>query len=131
MKERSQQDEIIKGKIATALKRAMKKRRKTHEETAGLLQVEVGTLYKYLAGDMIPGGQVLWRACQRLGMVLDEDGFRVKRSQLGRADRADDESAQYLLPFINEQMEGNKVLVHVRRKDSQYVRVSLRIKMAG
>ena len=85
MKERTEQDEIIKGKIATALKLAMKKRSESPEDAARLLQVELGTLYKYLAGDMIPGGQVLWRACQHLGMVLDEKGLRVTRRQTAPA----------------------------------------------
>jgi transcriptional regulator with XRE-family HTH domain len=131
MKERSQQDEIIKDKIATALKRAMKKRSKTHEETADLLQVELGTLYKYLAGDMIPGGNVLWRACQHLGMVLDADGIRVTRRQVGNVGKAAHESAQYAFPFISESVEGNRVLLTVRRKDPEYVQVRLRIKVAG
>ena len=131
MKERSEQDEIIKGRIATALKQAMKRRKRMPEETAGLLQVEVGTLYKYLAGDMIPGGNVLWRACQHLGLVLDEDGIRVTRKRVRNIGKAAHESAQYAFPFISESVEGNRVLLSVRRKDPQYVQVRLRIKVAG
>lgn len=129
MKERTEQDEIIKGKIATALKLAMKKRSKSPEDAARLLQVELGTLYKYLAGDMIPGGQVLWRACQHLGMVLDEKGLRVTRRQTAPAAKIA-RGTQFELPFINESVDGDKVRVQVRRKDNQYV-VSLRIEAAG
>jgi transcriptional regulator with XRE-family HTH domain len=132
MKERTQRDEIIKDRIAKALKQAMKKRNKLPEETAGLLHVEPGTLYKYLAGDMIPGGQVLWRACEHLGMVLDETGFRVsRRRRTQNASGVVDTPAQYELPFINESVAGNKIRVHVRRKENEYVQVQLRIKIAG
>ena len=131
MKERSEQDDVIKGKIATVLRKALKRRRKTVEEAAGLLQVELGTMYKYLAGDMIPGGQVLWRACEHLGMVLDETGFKVSRRRTQNASGAADTPAQYELPFINESVAGNKIRVHVRRKENDYVQVQLRIKVAG
>src|ERR1035437_8948194 len=114
MKERTEQDEIIKGRIATALKLAVKKRSKSPEDAARLLQVELGTMYKYLAGDMIPGGQVLWRACEHLGMVLDETGFKVSRRRTQNASGAADTPTQYELPFINESVAGNKIRVHVR-----------------
>ena len=131
MKERSEQDDVIKGKIATVLRKALRRRRKTVEEAAGLLHVELGTMYKYLAGDMIPGGQVLWRACEHLGMVLDETGFKVSRRRTQNASGAADTPTQYELPFINESVAGNKIRVHVRRKENDYVQVQLRIKVAG
>ena len=88
-------------------------------------------MYKYLAGDMIPGGQVLWRACEHLGMVLDETGFKVSRRRTQNASGAADAPAQYELPFINESVAGNKIRIHVRRKENDYVQVQLRIKVAG
>ena len=130
MKERTEQDEIIKGKIATALRLAMKRRHKSPEEAASLLRVELGTLYKYLAGDMIPGGQVLWRACEHLGMILDEKGLRATRQRSKPTAKTTRDTPQIELPFINESVDGDKVRVQVRRKDNQYV-VSLRIEAAG
>jgi hypothetical protein len=128
MKDRK--DDIIQGKFAKALNDALRKRGKNADEAAQLLDVELGTMYKYLAGDMIPGGQVLWRACVHLGMVLDETGFRAIRRKRPLSRQVDD-SAQYELPFINESIMGDKIRAQVRRKNSQYVQVSLRIKIAG
>ncbi len=129
MKDRK--DDQIQGKFADALKTALKKRRKNPEQAARLLKVEVGTMYKYLAGDMIPGGQVVWLACFHLGMVLDENGFRTAaRRQRATTDQAG-AGVQYELPFINESITGEKIQAQVRRKDNQYVQVSLRIKVAG
>ena len=129
MKIRRSHDEQIRGQIATVLKNAVNGRTQGAEDAARILQVEIGTLYKYMNGDMIPGGQVLWRACEHLGLVLDKRGLhpsnshaRVKSSESGK---------QYELPFINESVGGEKVNCHVRRKDSQYVQVQLRIKLAG
>jgi len=42
-----------------------------------------------------------------------------------------EENAQYELPFINESLTGDKVQAQVRKKDSQYVHVSMLIKIAG
>jgi hypothetical protein len=41
------------------------------------------------------------------------------------------DEAQYVLPFLNESVDGEKVNCHVRRKDNQYVQVNLRIRLAG
>jgi hypothetical protein len=129
MKTRDSQDEEIRGKIATSLKRAVNKNTRSAEEAAGILQVQIGTLYKYMNGDMIPGGQVLWRACEHLGLVLDKEGLHPSRGR--RRGKATSDRAQYELPFLNESVDGEKVNCHVRRKDSQYVQVNLRIKLAG
>jgi len=51
---------------------------------------------------MIPGGQVLWRACIQLDMTLDKTGFKVRRSRKGAMPDKPEENAQYELPFINE-----------------------------
>jgi hypothetical protein len=80
-------------------------------------------------GDMIPGGQILWRACGHLPIVLDKDGLHPPRR--GRSPKALKDEAQYVLPFLNESVDGEKVNCHVRRKDNQYVQVNLRIKLAG
>jgi hypothetical protein len=130
MKKRVTQDEEIRGKIAIALTAAVKKR-KNVEEAAQLLEVELGTLYKYMAGAMIPGGQVLWRACVRLGMVLDERGLRLSRTRKRGLLPSTSDTIQYKIPFIDESVDGQKVRLQVRRKDSQYVQVRLRIKVAG
>jgi len=129
MKDRK--DDVIQGQFAKALRDAIKKRGKNADEAAQLLDVEPGTMYKYLAGDMIPGGQVLWRACIHLGMVLDGTGFRAVRQPKRPPSKQVDDNAQYELPFINESIKGDKIRAQVRRKDSQYVQVSLRIKIAG
>lgn len=129
MKTRDGQDEEIRGNIATALKKAVNKHARSAEDAAGILQVRIGTLYKYMNGDMIPGGQVLWRACEHLGLVLDKDGLHPSGGQ--RRAKATPDRAQYELPFLNESVDGEKVNCHVRRKDSQYVQVHLRIKLAG
>ena len=56
MKARRSQDERSRGKIARALKEAVNERAQGAEDAARILQVEIGTLYKYMNGDMIPGG---------------------------------------------------------------------------
>jgi hypothetical protein len=128
MKERSESDELIKARIAQALHAAID--RKEMESIATKLGVDVGTLYKYIRGDMIPGGHVLWRACHHLGLVLDEKGLRPSRRRKGHA--ATLQPFQYDLPFLSESLEGEKVNVDVnRKKDAQYVHVRLRIKVAG
>jgi len=129
MKDRK--DELIQGKVAKALKTALKKRGKSPEEAAQLLEVELGTMYKYLAGDMIPGGQVPWRACLHLGMILDEKGLRLARRHMRSSHVELEDNLQYELPFINESISGKKIQAQVRGKDNQYVQVSLRIKVAG
>jgi transcriptional regulator with XRE-family HTH domain len=131
---RTVQDEEIKGRIAMALKKALKKRGKTPEEAAKLLEVELGTMYKYLAASMIPGGHVLWRACKELGMVLDERGLRVARSHYQKATLPIRRAEQYELPFINESFGGDQVRLTIGKKDIQstgYVHVALRIKVAS
>ena len=129
MKERRGQDEEIRGKIASALSDAVKNHRSGVAGAASILQVKIGTLYKYMNGDMIPGGQVLWRACEHLGLVLDRGGLRASRSRERSKDTP--REVQYELPFIDESVGSEKVNCHVRRKGSQYVQVRLRIKMAG
>jgi transcriptional regulator with XRE-family HTH domain len=128
---RRNQDEQIRGKLATALKiEAVSQRTRSAEDAARILQVEIGTLNKYVNGDMIPGGQVLWRACEQLGLVLDKRGLRPAIGR-ARGSKALEGGDQYELPFINESVGGKKVNCHVRRKDSQYVQVQLRIKLAA
>jgi hypothetical protein len=131
---RTVHDEEIKGEIAKALKKALKKRDKTPEEAARLLQVELGTMYKYLAASMIPGGHVLWRACVELGMILDEKGLRLARLSSRKADFQKSRADQYELPFINESIGGDQVRLTIGKKDVEstgYVHVSLRIKVAS
>ncbi|MBZ5547976.1 MAG: hypothetical protein LAO22_08395 [Acidobacteriia bacterium] len=130
MKTRHRQDEEIRGKIASALKKAVDERTQGPEDAARILQVKIGTLYKYMNGDMIPGGQVLWRACEQMGLVLDKGGLHPTSGRV-RGSRALEEGDQYELPFINESVGGEKVNCRVRRKDNQYVQVQLRIKLAG
>jgi hypothetical protein len=130
MKKRVAQDEEIRGKIAIALTAAVR-RAESIEEAAGLLEIEIGTLYKYMGGAMIPGGQVLWRACARLGMVLDESGLRLSRARKRGLSPAESNPIQYQIPFIDESVDGQKVKLQVLRKGSQYVQVRLRIKVAG
>jgi transcriptional regulator with XRE-family HTH domain len=124
-------DKAIQDEFAKTLKKALKQRRKTAEQAAKLLNVEPGTMYKYLAGDIIPGGQVLWLACFHLGMILDETGLRVGYRRNRLPSRSLEDDPQYELPFINESVTGDKIQAKVRKKDSQYVQVSLRIKIAG
>ncbi len=130
MKIRRSHDEQIRGQIATALKNAVNESTQGAEDAARILQVEIGTLYKYMNGDMIPGGQVLWRACEQLGLVLDKRGLHPSNAR-ARVPKSSESGDQYELPFINESVGGEKVNCHVRRKDSQYVQVQLRIKLAG
>jgi transcriptional regulator with XRE-family HTH domain len=133
-KKRTVRDEEIRGEIAKTLKSALAKRGKSPEDAARLLQVELGTLYKYLAASMIPGGHVLWRACRELGLVLDENGLRLARAGTRKLSSPELETDQYELPFINETVAGDKVHLEICKKDSQnaqYVRVALRIKVAG
>jgi hypothetical protein len=129
MKVRRDQDEGIKGKIAGALRAAVDKSPENVEGVAAKLKISTATLYKYMNGDMIPGGQILWRACEHLPIVLDKDGLHPPRRS--RSPKALKDEAQYVLPFLNESVDGEKVNCHVRRKDNQYVQVNLRIKLAG
>lgn len=133
-KRRTVQDEEIKGEIAKALKKALQKRGKTPEEAAKLLQVELGTMYKYLSASMIPGGHVLWRACLELGMILDEKGLRLARSSSRKVPLPRGETDQYELPFVDETIAGDLVRVVIGKKNVEstgYVNVSLRIKVAS
>jgi hypothetical protein len=87
-------------------------------------------LYKYLAGEIIPGGQVLWRACSHLGLILDSNGLRTSRRRVGTPQPIA-EPLQYGFPFIDETVDGEKVSLNVKKKGSEYVHVNLRIKVAG
>lgn len=130
MKDRK--NDAIAGKFANGLKKALERRGKSPEEAAQLLKVELGTMYKYLAGDMIPGGQVLWLACIHLDIVLDRNGLKVPRRSGKYVPKLKTEGDQYeLFPFINESFEGDKIQANVRKKDNQYVQVMLKIKVAG
>lgn len=130
MKQGDAQNSEIRSRIQAALNEALDVRKISKEKAALLLQVELATLYKYLAGDMIPGGQVLWRACLHLGMILDLNGLRVNKvSRRPRQPVA--EPKQYGFPFIDEQIIGKKVTGTVQKKGSEYVHVNLKIKVAG
>lgn len=130
-KPRTKRDEEIRCNIADVLNEALKKRGVSPEKAAGLLQVGLGTMYKYLAGSMIPGGHVLWRACHELGLVLDENGLRLSRARNRKSPASLNTEKQYDLPFINESVAGDRVHLMIHRKDSRWVRVALRIKVAG
>jgi hypothetical protein len=128
---KKRKDTELSGKFAKGLKDVLSKRRKNPEVAAQLLEVEIGTVYKYLAGDMIPGGKVIWLACTRLGMVLDADGFKTGRPPK-KSDSELIDNPQSAFAFINELVEGDSIRAQVRkRKDNQYVQVNLRIKVAG
>lgn len=127
---KGRKDEIVAGKFAEGLKKALEKTGKNPDQAAEILKVKNGTMYKYLAGDMIPGGRVLWLACQHLGLVLDAEGFRP-RQKSKRVHSQPVEDPQYAFSFINESIEGDKIRAQVRRKDNQYVQVNLRIKVAS
>jgi len=130
-KTRTDRDEDIRTQIAAELKKALSKRRVSPEAAAKLLEVELGTLYKYLAGTMIPGGHILWRACRELDMILDVNGLRLGRTGRRKREVAADEADQYELPFINETVAGDKVRLTIQKKGPEYVRVALRIRVAG
>jgi hypothetical protein len=133
-KQRTVSDEAIRGKIAQALNNALESQGKNAEEAASLLQVEVGTMYKYLAAAMIPGGHVLWRACQELGLILDEKGLRPAGNSHKKASVRRAKALQYELPFINELLADDQVHLVIGKKDVKstgYVHVSLRIKVAN
>ncbi len=123
-------DAGIQKMFTRGLGEALKKNGKTAEQAAALLEVRSGTMYKYLAGDMVPGGQVLWRACLRLGMVLDAKGFRVDRRRIQSLSAQIEEPAQLAFAFVNESVEGDRIRAEVRKKN-EFVHVSLRIKVAG
>lgn len=131
-------DDEIKGAIASALERAIMRSGLSRDQVADLLKIEPGTLSKYLTAQMIPGAQVIWRACRELGMVLDAEGLRIVRR---KKRKAASEPEQYGLPFIDESMDEDKVHLTIDRTSSrtgkksvqraEYVRVNLRIKVAG
>lgn len=137
---RNRRDEEIRSKIASTLAKALARKGLDREKAAELLNVELGTLSKYLTAKMIPGGHVLWRACKELGLIMDEDGLRLasrrKRPESARS-RSDD---QYELPFVDEAVAGNKVHLTIHRstgtpgkkavKSADYVSVNLKIKVA-
>ena len=85
---------------------------------------------RYFAGDD-PGISAITKNMDvpsRL-FVLDKDGLHPPRR--GHRPKALKDEAQYVLPFLNESVGGEKVNCHVRRKDNQYVQVNLKIKLAG
>ena len=137
---RNRRDEAIRGKIASTLAKALARKGLDREKAAELLDVELGTLSKYLTAKMIPGGHVLWRACKELGLIMDENGLRLapRRKRLEPARRASDD--QYELPFVDEVVAGDKVHLTIHRsngtpgkksvKSADYVSVNLKIKVA-
>ena len=137
---RNRRDEEIRGKIASTLNRALARRGIDREKAAELLDVEPGTLSKYLTAKMIPGGHVLWRACKELGLVMDEGGLQLasRRGRRIAARSATDD--QYELPFVDESVAGDKVHLTIHRstgtagkkavKSADYVSVNLKIKVA-
>jgi len=138
---RNRRDEQIRGKIASTLNKAMARRGIDREQAAKLLDVELGTLSKYLTAKMIPGGHILWRACKELGMVMDENGLRLvtRRRAPGKSSNSTD-NGQYELPFVDEAVAGDRVHLTIHRstgtagkkavKSADYVSVNLKIKVA-
>lgn len=140
-KPRNRRDEEIRGKIASTLNKALARRGIDREQAAKLLDVELGTLSKYLTAKMIPGGHILWRACKELGLVMDEDGLRLgTRRRSAGTSRSSTDNGQYELPFIDEAVAGDKVHLTIHRstgtpgkktvKSADYVSVNLKIKVA-
>lgn len=137
---RNRRDEAIRSKIASTLAKALARKGLDREKAAELLDVELGTLSKYLTAKMIPGGHVLWRACKELGLIMDENGLRLapRRKRLESARGASDD--QYELPFVDEAVAGDKVHLTIHRstgtpgkksvKSADYVSVNLKIKVA-
>lgn len=137
---RNRRDEEIRSKIASTLAKALARKGLDREKAAELLNVELGTLSKYLTAKMIPGGHVLWRACKELGLIMDEDGLRLasrrRRSESTRGSSDD----QYELPFVDEAVAGDKVHLTIHRstgtpgkksvKSADYVSVNLKIRVA-
>jgi DNA-binding phage protein len=128
-KERREGDDEIRGRISEALTVAIGTQDK--DQVAALLGLKRSTLYKCLAGDQIPGAQVLWRACKHLGLVLDAKGLHLAREASRRSARIPERSLQYELPFINESVVGDKLKLHAYRKGNEFVQVQLRIRIAG
>ncbi len=140
-KPRNIRDEEIRGKIASTLTKALARKGLDREKAAELLDVELGTLSKYLTAKMIPGGHVLWRACKELGLVMDETGLRLARHRGRRENaRGGTDDGQYELPFVDGSVAGDKVHLTIHRttssggkksvKRADYVSVNLRIKVA-
>jgi transcriptional regulator with XRE-family HTH domain len=131
---RDNRDEKIRGEIAKNLEIAVRKSGKSRERVADLLEIEIGTLSKYLNAQMIPGGHVLWRACRELGMVLDHEGLRLATRRDRRKNAKPVSQDQYELPFVDEVLAGDKVHLTIGRKGPQkaeYVSVTLKIKVAS
>jgi transcriptional regulator with XRE-family HTH domain len=63
-------DPELRREIARQLKEAINAKGLTRSEAAEILQIKRQTLWLYLKEKSTPGGEVLKRACQLLGMTL-------------------------------------------------------------
>ena len=115
MKKRTKLDDDFAREFADKLAEAIDDQSLTREEAAEALKVKKAVLYKYLRADAIPGGNVVQRACQELGLVLDYRGLRVtpdffkddaKRPKPVRP-------VQLKFPFDRETVRGKTVQVEI------------------
>jgi len=63
-------DPELRREIARQLKNALDAKGLTRSEAAEILQIKRQTIWLYLTGKSTPGGEILKRACQLLGMTL-------------------------------------------------------------
>jgi len=63
-------DPELRSEIARQLKDAINAKGLTRSEAAEILQIKRQTLWLYLTAKCTPGGEILKRACQSLGMTL-------------------------------------------------------------
>ena len=135
MKKRSRDDVAFAARIGQQFRDAIEKHRLTREQAAKELGVKRASIYKYLNGTVVPGSNVLQRACERWGITLDYRGLRLDAaqfSQTGRSrSRARSEAPQLALPFATESLKGKHLELKIRPANSNTIVVTLRVRVAG
>jgi transcriptional regulator with XRE-family HTH domain len=119
MKRRTHIDTEFAREIANKFAEAIDQQNLTIEDAAVDLGVRKAVLYRYLRGDAIPGSNVLQRACQEWGLVLDYRGLNVTpdyfKDDAPKLRRAP--SLQLKFPFVREVVHSKHVQVEVGPKE--------------
>jgi hypothetical protein len=121
MKKRTRRDDDFARRFAEKLADAIEAQSLTREEAAEMLEVKTAVLYKYLRAAAIPGGNVMQRACKRLGLVLDYRGLRLSSSSFEDDVRPQEQAlrpvrapaVQLKFPFVRETIRSKNVRVEI------------------
>jgi len=118
---------------------AIDAQRMTRDSAAERLGVHRSMLFRYLAGKSVPGGKVLQRSCEELGVVVDYRGISIdaeyyKRDKPREGQRA--VPSQMQLNFSQESFSSEFATVNIRKRkraanDTLELRVTLKLNQAA